>query len=139
MTRRGWIALVAALIVAVSWWFAPEPAVEEAGVARVSAAFEEGRSGVVVELAGEVTRVLSDDLEGSRHQRFIVRLVNEQTVLVSHNIDLAERIPLRVSDRIELRGQYEWNDRGGVIHWTHHDPDGRRPGGWVRHRGRTYR
>jgi hypothetical protein len=46
---------------------------------------------------------------------------------------------LERGDEVRFRGQYEWNERGGVIHWTHHDPDGRRPGGWLRHDGATYR
>ncbi len=109
------------------------------GSAAVAEAFEARRSGIVVEIAGTVERILSDDLEGSRHQRFIVRLAGGQTVLVSHNIDLAERVPVATGDPVEVRGQYEWNDRGGVIHWTHHDPRGRRPGGFIRHRGKTHR
>ncbi|NNL67170.1 MAG: DUF3465 domain-containing protein [Myxococcales bacterium] len=99
-----------------------------------------GRSGVVVEVSGEVRKTLSDDRKGSRHQRFILDVGEGATVLVSHNIDLAPRIDaLRSGDRVDLRGQYEWNDEGGVIHWTHHDPSGRRPGGWVEHEGRIYR
>src|SRR3569832_1372382 len=38
----------------------------------------------------------------------------------------------------ELRGESEWNHQGGVIHWTHHDPQGRHAGGWIRHQGRVY-
>ena len=102
--------------------------------------FRDQISGAMVEFAGEVSRMLADDLQGSRHQRFIVRLESGHTVLVSHNIDLAPRVEsMAVGDRLVVRGQYEWNDRGGVVHWTHHDPEGRRLGGWLRHEGRTYR
>jgi hypothetical protein len=81
---------------------------------------------------------LRDDLEGSRHQRFILRLGADHTLLISHNIDVAPRIPLTEGDFVGFRGQYEWNERGGVVHWTHHDPAGRHPGGWIRHRGNVY-
>jgi hypothetical protein len=37
-----------------------------------------------------------------------------------------------------LHGRYEWNERGGVIHWTHHDPEGSMPGGWIRCQGAVY-
>ncbi len=107
--------------------------------AAIAEAFRERRSGIVVEAEGTVERLLADDREGSPHQRLIVRLAGGQTVLVSHNIDLAPRVPAEPGDRLGFRGQYEWNERGGVVHWTHDDPRGRRPGGWLRHRDRTYR
>lgn len=102
-------------------------------------AFANGESDIQVQGAGKVTRVLSDDLEGSRHQRFIVMLAWGDTVLISHNIDLAPRVEnLRVGDAVEFFGEYVWNDKGGVIHWTHDDPAGRHVAGWVKHLGKTY-
>jgi hypothetical protein len=105
----------------------------------VEAAFASQRSGQWVEVAGRVSRLLADDDEGSRHQRFILELGSGHTLLVSHNIDLAKRLPLVRDDQVTLRGRYEWNDRGGVVHWTHHDPVGRLQGGWIQHEGIRYR
>lgn len=113
--------------------------VVESGVAAVARLFESRQSGEMVEVAGDVEAVLPDDDEGSRHQRFIVRLESDQTLLVAHNLDLASRVPIGVGDRVRLRGEYEWNERGGVVHWTHHDPEGRREGGWIDFDGRRYR
>jgi len=115
----------------------PAPARPEASPARE--AFEARRSGVWLRAEGEVVRILRDDLEGRRHQRFILRLPDGLTVLISHNIDLAPRVPVEKGDEVEVFGRYEWNKRGGVIHWTHTDPRGRGPGGWIRHREKTYR
>jgi hypothetical protein len=109
------------------------------GTALVLDAFREERSGIMVDVQGQVKRLLRDDLEGSRHQVFILELENSgHTVKVAHNIDLAPRIPLKEGDTVLLRGQYEFNDQGGVLHWTHHDPAGRRSGGYVEHRGQRY-
>jgi hypothetical protein len=103
-------------------------------------AFAQGRSNLQLQGKGRVVRLLADDNDGSRHQRFILQLPSGQTLLVAHNIDLAPRIEgLTTGDEVELYGEYEWNAEGGVMHWTHRDPQGRRDGGWIRHGGRTYR
>jgi len=105
----------------------------------IGKAYREQHSGVQVSGDGEVSALLSDDNQGSRHQRFILRLASGQTVLVAHNIDLAPRIEtLRKGDTVAFHGVYEWNDKGGVVHWTHHDPAGRHTPGWLRHAGETY-
>lgn len=101
-------------------------------------AFEDHQSDVMVQAVGVVDRTLADDLIGSRHQKFIVRLSSGHTVLVSHNIDIAPRIPLAAGDEVEFRGEYEWNDLGGVVHWTHHDPNGSHEGGWIWYDGEYY-
>lgn len=104
----------------------------------VQLAYVAQRSGVWLETSGRIIRVLRDDNEGSRHQKFILELDDGHSVLIAHNIDLAERIPVRQGQSVTLRGRYEWNDRGGVVHWTHHDPEGREQGGWIMVNGVRY-
>ena len=103
----------------------------QTGSNAVEQAFAAQRSGLWLETSGRVSRVLRDDKEGARHQKFILELDGGHSVLVAHNIDLARRIPAREGLSLSVRGRYEWNERGGVIHWTHHDPDGREQGGWI--------
>lgn len=102
-------------------------------------AYKSRQSGLQVQGEGIVIKLLSDDLKGSKHQKFILKLNSGQTLLVSHNIDLAPRIDrLKTGDTVEFYGEYEWNSKGGVIHWTHHDPDGHHIGGWLKHESKTY-
>lgn len=105
----------------------------------IGQAFANRASDVQVEGSGQVVRVLTDDVNGDRHQRFILRISSGQTLLVAHNIDLAPRLPqLQVGDTVEFFGEYEWNDQGGVVHWTHRDSQGRHVDGWLRNNGKTY-
>ncbi len=111
----------------------------DAGEAAIARAYRERTSSIQVSGKGVATRILADDNDGSRHQRFILELSSGQTLLVAHNIDLAPRIAaLREGDLVEFNGVYEWNAKGGVIHWTHHDPLGRHEAGWLRHQGQIY-
>ncbi len=81
---------------------------------------------------------MHDDDDGSRHQRFIVDIGDGWTLLIAHNIDLAERVPVGLGDRVYVRGLYEWNDLGGLVHWTHDDPQDVEDGGWVRYRRKVF-
>ncbi len=121
----------------------PEAAYRDGGVSsrgepRVETLIRERRSGVMVDTRGIVVKTLRDDNDGSRHQRFLFELASGNTLLVAHNIDLAPRVPLREGDEVRVYGQYEWNEKGGVLHWTHHDPAKRHEEGWIEHRGRRY-
>lgn len=110
-----------------------------AGDSVLAAAFANQASDIQVEGRGNVVKVLPDDNDGSRHQRFIVRLGSGQTLLIAHNIDLAPRIPaLKEGDNVSFNGEYEWNQTGGVVHWTHRDPDGRHQAGWIEHSGQMF-
>ena len=106
---------------------------------KLQQAYKNRQSDLQVQGEGVVVKVLRDDLKGSRHQKFILKVGAELTVLVAHNIDLAPRIDgLKKGDRVEYYGEYEWNARGGVIHWTHKDPKGYHTSGWLRHNTVTY-
>jgi hypothetical protein len=103
-------------------------------------AYNNRQSDFQVQGEGVVIKILPDDLKGSKHQRFVLRLSSGQTLMVAHNIDLASRISgLGRGDIVAFYGEYEWNEKGGVVHWTHHDPSGRHADGWLRHGGQTYK
>ena len=88
---------------------------------------------------GVVTRILPDDDQGSRHQRFILQLPSGQTVLIAHNIDIAPKVTdLQVGDNVEFSGEFVWNSKGGVVHWTHHDPSGSHVAGWLKRNGQVF-
>jgi len=102
-------------------------------------AFKKRLSNIQVKSSGTVIRILRDDTQGSKHQKFILRVSSKQTIMIAHNIDLAPRInAISNGDQVSFYGEYEWNSKGGVVHWTHHDPNGRHIGGWLKHKGKMY-
>ncbi|ELN4659018.1 DUF3465 domain-containing protein [Acinetobacter tandoii] len=106
---------------------------------KIQQAFQQQQNNVQVRASGVVKAILADDHEGSRHQKFILLLKDGLTVLVAHNIDLAPRIEnLQKGDTVEFYGEYEYNSKGGVIHWTHHDPQRQHIDGWLKYQGRMY-
>jgi Protein of unknown function (DUF3465) len=102
-------------------------------------AFANHQSDLQLQGQGVVKKVLPDDRKGLQHQKFILQTGPEQTVLVAHNIEVADRLPgLKKGEIVEFYGEYEWTAQGGVVHWTHHDPSGRHQNGWLKYNGRTY-
>lgn len=140
MQQRIGIIFGFAILIFVGSFYEPEPQNNPSSPAgSIEQLFEQRQSDVQIEVSGTVTRLLSDDNEGSRHQRFIIELPSSQTLLIVHNIDLAPRIDdIREGDEVRVYGEYIWNDKGGLIHWTHHDPANRHPHGWIRHQDRLY-
>lgn len=152
-------ALVVLAVAAAGWYVAPrmgqQPALAGGQPAAAGAeqlppaaatpdearkAFEQRASGRMLHANGTVQRTLADDRDGSPHQRFIIVTDSGLSLLVAHNIALAPRLDgLAAGDAVQLYGEYEWNDKGGVMHWTHHDPGGNHPDGYIEWRGRRYR
>lgn len=143
MKKRLPILILAVAILGIlhysGWSFLDELFFEQNRVDAVGDAFEKRLSDIQVEGQGIVVKTLPDDRKGRRHQRFILKLDSGQTLLVAHNIDLAPRIAsLAKGDQVAFFGEYEWNTQGGVLHWTHHDPQGRHVSGWLEHKGVRY-
>jgi len=107
--------------------------------AQLAQLFQTQTSNVQVRGQGIVTKLLADDNNGDRHQRFILQLASGQTLLIAHNIDVAPRLNgLAVGDRVAFYGEYVYSDQGGTIHWTHHDPGGTHVAGWLEWNGKRY-
>ncbi len=144
LRKSNWLALAVLIggAVLLSYFEQAEqsPAFDTPGVTQSQDGFEtlkqaaaQQRSNVwFAETQFKLRKELNDDNRGDRHQRFLVERPGLPSLLVAHNIDLAPRAPLERGMTIYIKGRYEWNEKGGVIHWTHHDPQGRDPGGWLR-------
>ena len=146
-SRRAMLLLVVAIAVGVAVLRerasppAPPGVAAEASAGAATRAPDDSLARAVADQArdvpvtgrGEVLRLLPDDREGSPHQRILLRVAGGGTVLIAHNLELAPRVsPLAVGDELEFAGDYVWNEKGGVVHWTHPDPQGRHRAGWLR-------
>lgn len=95
--------------------------------------FNDQSNNVIVTVSGKIIKILNDDLKGSRHQKFIIQLSNGHTLLIAHNIDIAQRVTgIKIGTKVIIHGEYEWNNKGGVIHWTHRDINGFHENGWIK-------
>jgi len=87
-----------------------------------------------------VTRVLGErESRSGLHEGFLIVPSPAQSarqIKVEDNVGITGPIPLRRGDIVSLLGQLECDDY--VIHWTHHDPRGRHPSGYVKVNGTLY-
>jgi hypothetical protein len=101
-------------------------------ISEINTAYANHDSGIEITVKGNITEILSDDTLGDKHQRFIIQMSNSQTIVITHNIDIAPRVAgITVGSLVYAHGEYIWNNQGGIIHWTHHDPAGVHENGWI--------
>jgi hypothetical protein len=115
-----------------------EPVGSDGGIGKL---FKQQKGDVVVQASGEIVHILPDDdydLDGSgQHQNFLVELMGGLTIKIAHNLKF-DRVPAKKGDFISFKGEYEYNEKGGCVHWTHHDPKGWHEDGWIEHNGTRY-
>jgi len=144
--KKSTIVLAIAIVVTIYGYYANNPdlggSVQQQSQSisqSLQDAYTNHRSDIQIKGSGVVIKRLPDDNKGSRHQKFLLKVATGQTLLIAHNIDLADKITsLKKGDMVEFNGEYEWNSKGGVLHWTHHDPGGRHINGWLKHKGKIY-
>lgn len=118
---------------------AQETAVEQQSNDKIVRAIDAKRS--VNFLEGQemkVVQILPDDTSGAEHQKFIVEIKDGYKLLLVYNLDMCERVPVQVGDRVGAGGMFIWTDRGGLLHWLHRDPRKNRPDGYVELNGKQY-
>lgn len=92
-----------------------------------------------VQGSGIVVKVLKDDTNGSQHQKFLLKVSDNITILIAHNIDLAPRVAdIQEGDIVSFNGEYIYTPKGGTVHWTHKDPRGNHAAGWLEHKAKKY-
>ena len=119
------------------------PSADDASNAAVYVAWRDGLSNVEVTAHGSVARILgSRDGRSGPHLGFLLHLSGSEgrglTVRVEDNLDLTGPIVLHEGDDATIRGEYIYDARGGLIHYTHRDPRGRHAAGYVQVEGHLY-
>lgn len=105
----------------------------------ITEAFAAHRNLPQVQGSGVVTKVLKDDTKGLKHQKFLLKVSDNITILIAHNLDLAPRVEdIHEGDSVLFKGEYIYTPKGGTVHWTHKDPRGNHQAGWLKHNGKTY-
>lgn len=85
-----------------------------------------------------VVKVLPEDNQGLRHQKWVVKLSSGKTVTAVYNTSMCEEVPVQVGDVVGLGGHFLWTNQGPIIHWLHKDPKRNRPDGYVELAGKKY-
>jgi hypothetical protein len=140
-TMRSNLAL--AVLVLASVACSPGGNSADASNGAVYDAWRAQRSRVEVTASGTIARVL-----GTRsgryapHDGFLLHLRGPEgrglTIRVEDNVTMTGQIALVAGADAIVRGEYVYDPRGGIVHWTHRDPRGHHAAGYVQTGGKLY-
>lgn len=132
------IAIALALVALALLWQSRPGYEVKSGFTAVEDAHRYRQTGFMAEVEGTVARILMDDREDRRNQKFTIRLTNGQMLLVIHDQEVAGRVPVSVGDTVLVRGEYVWTETGGTLRHTQRDYSTQRLHGWIDHQGERY-
>jgi hypothetical protein len=131
--------LIFALAVACAVACAGKP--EQPDNAQICALYSSGASGDEVIGRGTVAAVLgTSNGPSGEHEGFLLKLHGQCDLLlrIETNTSIIGPVPLHEGENLIVKGQYENDPTGGVVHWTHHDPAGRHVAGYILAGGKLY-
>ena len=118
--------------------FAEAPAQSNAGDSEAIRAQELQLVKVPLTVTAPVKKMLKYDDRGLPHEKFLLLRSNGSTILVAHNTKMAPYVPLQSGDLVTVSGEYIWNAKGGLIHWTHHSDTPNHKSGYIDFNGKRY-
>ncbi len=128
--------IIGIVVLLISAFFVENKLNTQEKTAQIERLFNSRTSGKMVTFDATVLKLLKDDLKGDKHQKLILKTGNK-TLLLAHNIDIAPRVPVKKGDSLLIKGKYEWNEKGGLVHWTHRSFNDH-PAGWIKHNNKKY-
>lgn len=93
---------------------------------------------VPLTVTAPVKKMLRYDDRGLPHEKFLLVLSTGSTILVAHNTKMAPYVPIQSGDIVTVKGEFIWNEKGGLIHWTHHTDTPNHEGGYIEFNGKRY-
>lgn len=146
MTKKSIIAGILSVVVigllgfgvASQVWQAQSSYNAEPGFKVLADAYFNKESGMMAEVQGQVTRLIMDEEESAREQKFVIYAISGQSLLVTHDLSRSDRIPVAIGDKVMVRGEYVWSEPGGTLVWTTRDNGSGGRNGWIEHKGERY-
>ena len=142
MRKLRLLTIILVILAGSAWWYNPS-ILANLGFIKgdedlIVSAWQQKRSNIHVQFEARVILKLPDEDDYDNSQKFLVVLENGHRLLISHDLDFSTRVPILVNSLIRVKGEYDWNGTGGMVHWTHKDISDQRDGGWIELNNQRY-
>jgi hypothetical protein len=143
MRKLRLLTIIVVILAGGAWWYNPSILADLGFVKSddelIVSAWQQEKSNFHVQFEARVILKLPDEDNYGNAQKFLVVLENGHRLLISHDLEISTRVPIVVNSLIRVKGEYDWNETGGMVHWTHRDINNERDGGWIELNNHRYR